>query len=407
MTQITKGQGVSYGSAHGFLKPVFDDASAKKIQSGDIVYSDFLTPRLAMIAKRAEGFVICGNEADHTIAYLREFWKPTILVDSLKNLQKEDEVTIDGFSGEIYKGRTLVEEKPFRKFNGSLSTKLYLQQSIPEVAERAGALNTDGVGLFRLNLIIQEIGKHPEFFFLKNKEGELEDILYNGILKITRAFYPRPVWIRTMDFDSAELALFEGGEVEKEEANPMLGLRGLARDLKYRHNLELQYRAIKRVVDQGFSNIGIEYPLVRDVSEYREAKNILREIGLEPHKDVKVGSIFETPSSCLQIREFIEEGLDLAFFGFNDMVQYTMAVDRTNLQIKHMYDPSNDAVLYLLFHVLKECKKNSIETSITFLSPLKSLLGKMIAGGLTSITVQSDRLREIGTLLEQVEKEMP
>jgi len=222
-----------------------------------------------------------------------------------------------------------------------------------------------------------------------------------------RAFYPRPVWIRTMDFDSAELALFEGGEVEKEEANPMLGLRGLARDLKYRHNLELQYRAIKRVVDQGFSNIGIEYPLVRDVSEYREAKNILREIGLEPHKDVKVGSIFETPSSCLQIREFIEEGLDLAFFGFNDMVQYTMAVDRTNLQIKHMYDPSNDAVLYLLFHVLKECKKNSIETSITFLSPLKSLLGKMIAGGLTSITVQSDRLREIGTLLEQVEKEMP
>lgn len=69
-----------------------------------------------------------------------------------------------------------------------------------------------------------------------------------------------------------------------------------------------------------------------------------------------------------------------------------------------MYNPANTAVLHLLFHVLKTCKDNNVETSITFLSPLKPILDKMLANGLTSITIQADRLNEIGTLLKEIER---
>lgn len=405
MEAILKGQGASYGVASGLLKQVFDDKDAGQVKSGDIVFSNSFTPRIAAIARSANGFILCGIEADHTIGYLREIWKPTVLVDSIDKLNEGKEVTIDGFTGEVYDGSVQLEEQKFRDFNGKLKTKIYLEHGIPRMAKKVSRLNTSGVGLFRLNLIILEVGKHPEYFFMNKKEQDLQELFANSIYEVAKAFSPRPVWIRTMDLDSSLISKFEGGGHEESEANPMLGLRGLARDLKYVHILKLQYSAIKSVVDKGFTNIGILYPLVRDVSEYIQAKKIMGECLLIPHKDVKVGTIFETPSSCLQIREFIDEGLDFAFFGINDMTQYAMAVDRTNLHIKHMYNPTNSAVLYLLFYLLRECKKNNIETSMTFLSPLKPLIGKILLAGLTSVTIQSDRLNEIGTLLEGVEKE--
>ncbi len=406
MDVIIKGQGASYGISSGPLKHVFNEDSAREIKSGDIVFSDSLTPTLAAIARNASGFIICGIEADHTVGYLRETWKPAVLVDSIDKFNEGEEVTIDGFSGEVYKGVVKLEERSFRDFTGKLKTKIYLEHGVPRMAQRMAKLNTSGVGLFRLNIMIQEMGKHPEYFFKNKKEQDLQKLLGDSIYEVAKAFNPRPVWVRTMDLDSSFISKYEGGEHEENEKNPMLGLRGLARDLKYRHILELQYRAIKSVVDMGFANIGVLYPLVRDVSEYIQAKKIMGNCGLIPHKDVRVGTIFETPSSCLQIKEFIDEGLDFAFFGINDMTQYTMAVDRSNPNMRHMYNPSNTAVLHLLFFFLEECKKSNIETTMTFLSPLKPLLRKMISSGLTSLTIQSDRLKEIGELLEKAEKEV-
>lgn len=405
MAIILKGKAASYGTASGLLKKVYDEDSARKVRFGDIVFSNSLTPRIASVARNANGFILQTIESDHSVGYMREIWKPAVLVDSIDGLKEGKEVTINGFSGEIYEGNVSPEEHNFRDFTGKIKTKLYLEHGISRVTNEAAKLNSAGVGLCRLNLIIQEAGKHPEYFFRHNKEEELQKLLADPIHEIVKAFHPRPVWIRTMDIDSFMLSKFDGGKYEEVEANPMLGLRGLSRDLKYSHILRTQYNAVKYVVEKGFDNVGILYPLVRDVSEYIEAKRIMGQCGLIPHKDIAVGTVFETPSACLQIREFIGEGLDFAFFGINDMTQYAMAVDRTNPNINHLYNPVNTGVLHLLFFFLKECQKNNVETTMTFLTPLKPILGKLILSGLTSLTIQSDRLNEIGTLLENIEKD--
>lgn len=400
---LIKGLGTGQGAAKGILKKVHDEKSALSVKETDIVFSSNLTPRLAAISKKAAGFVLESSEADHTIVYLRESWKPCIIVKSISGLKQGNKASVDSYSGNVFSGFRDLENMPIRDFSGKTNTKIYLQLSVPDIAEKASKLNSSGVSLLRLNVIVQQAGKHPAWFLKNKKSSELQKMLADEVEKIVEQFNPRPVWIRTMDFDSMELSSMEGGKNEVKEHNPMLGLRGISRDLKNLEILKIQFRAIKSVMLKGYRNIGILFPLVRDVSEYKQAKEIMRKCGISPHKDVKVGTIFETPSSCLQIKEFIEDGLDLAFFGYNDMVQYTLAVDRTNLQVKHLYNPKHPSVLYLLFYLLEECRKNNIETTMTFQSPLKDLLEEILSKGLSSITIQADSINEIGNIIKNIE----
>ncbi|HLC19904.1 MAG TPA: putative PEP-binding protein [Candidatus Nanoarchaeia archaeon] len=394
--------GVSPGIASGRIKHVTTKAEAISAKQGDIVYAKYLSPPLVCAASKASGFIIAGHEADHAVSYLKECWKPCVL--SEKSFKEGTEVTINGMSGNIFTGRKKIKEYQHHlplKYKGK--TKIYLHLSIPEIAEKAAALNTDGVGLLRTNLIIEATGKHPyDYFVKKKKQNELRQILAQGIKRIAQAFAPKPVWIRTMDIPTDELVHFEGAQ-EKKELNPLLGWRGIIRELQQPELLCIEYDAITDVL-KTCKNIGIIYPLVRDVSEYREAKRMLRKHGIIPHKDIKVGSMFETPSAALQIDEFIEEGLDLAFIGMNDLTQYTLAAERTNPRMKTIYNPIHPSVLRLVYEVIEKCTKEKIETTMSFLTPLKAVLPQLMEKGLSSVTLQADRINEIGKLIGDIER---
>ena len=141
------------------------------------------------------------------------------------------------------------------------------------------------------------------------------------------------------------------------------------------------------------------YPLVRDVSEYKKAKMILRDHGLVPHKDIKVGSMFETPSAALQIEEFLKEKIDLAFIGINDLTQYTLVAERTNPHMTKIYNPTNLAVMLLTKNILEKCKAAGVETTTSYLTPMKEVLPSLIKAGLSSVTLQADRINEVAKLI--------
>ena len=110
----------------------------------------------------------------------------------------------------------------------------------------------DGVGLLRVEHMILGIGKHPIKFIKDGEEDKLIDKIAEGVRKVARAFYPKPVWYRTLDAPTDEFRTLEGGEDEPHEHNPMLGWRGIRRGIDQPELLRAEFKAIKRLVDEGF-----------------------------------------------------------------------------------------------------------------------------------------------------------
>jgi pyruvate,water dikinase len=225
------------------------------------------------------------------------------------------------------------------------ATEIKVNVSMPEAAERAAATGADGVGLLRIEHMILGLGVHPRKLIEEGRREELVRALMDGIRKVADAFYPKPVWVRTLDAPTDEFRELEGGEREPVEANPMLGWRGIRRDLQEREMLECQFEAIRKLVREGYDNIGVMIPLVQHPEELRQAKKVAREVGLRPHRMVDFGIMVETPAAAVIIDRFIEEGIDFASLGTNDLTQYTLAVDRNNDRVAALYDEKHPAVM--------------------------------------------------------------
>ena len=133
------------------------------------------------------------------------------------------------------------------------ATSVKVNVSLPEAAARAAATGADGVGLLRIEHMILGLNKTPGWYIQNNREEEFVTELYDGIKVVLDAFPGKPVWVRTLDAPTDEFRNMEGGEDEPEEHNPMLGWRGIRRDLQQTEQFRLQVEAFKRLWSQGYS----------------------------------------------------------------------------------------------------------------------------------------------------------
>jgi len=146
-------------------------------------------------------------------------------------------------------------------------------------------------------------------------------------------------------------------------------------------------------------------PLVSHVEQLREAKRLAREVGLEPHKDVEFGVMVETPSSALIIEDLCKEGLDFISFGTNDLTQYTLAIDRDNERVFKLYDETHPAVLKLIKHVIKVCKKYGVETSICGQAASDPKMAKILVRlGIDSLSANPDAVQLIKQVVAREEQ---
>ncbi|GAB6135906.1 phosphoenolpyruvate synthase [Thermococcus prieurii] len=379
MEVILKGLGASPGVGAGKVVIVLDVKDIDKVKEGDVLVTTMTNPDMVPAMKRASAIVTDeGGRTCHAAIVGRELGIPTVVgtKEATKKLKDGMLVTVDGTRGVVYKGivKSLVKKEKEEKAEGGkvvvagapliTATEVKVNVSMPEVAERAAATGADGVGLLRAEHMILGIGAHPVKFIKEGKEEELVEKLAEGIRKVVEAFYPRRVWYRTLDAPTNEFRELPGGEDEPVERNPMLGWRGIRRGLDQPELLRAEFKAIKKLVDEGYDNIGVMLPLVSHPEQIRKAKEIARSVGLEPHKDVEWGVMIETPASALIIEDLIKEGIDFVSFGTNDLTQYTLAIDRDNERVFKLYDEKHPAVLKLIENVIKVCKKYGVETSI-------------------------------------------
>ena len=307
---LIRGLGASPGLASGTVKVILSLDELDKVQDGDVMVTTMTTPDMVPAMKRATGIVTDeGGVTCHAAIISRELGIPCVVGtgDATTTLKENDEVTADGKKGLVYKGiikGAESEEASAGAVQVSATplitvTEVKANVSMAEAAPKAAATGADGVGLLRTEHMMLSTGIHPRKFILDGEEDKLVDTIAEGVLKVADEFYPKPVWYRTLDAPTDEFITLEGGENEPREHNPMLGWRGIRRELDEPEILKAEFKAIKKLHDKGYKNIGIMIPLSQHPSELRRAKELCREVGMEPQVDVEFGMMVEIPAAAI------------------------------------------------------------------------------------------------------------
>ncbi len=417
---IAKGLGASPGMASGAVKIVKNTDELDKIDEGDILVTVMTTPDMVPAMKRADGIITDeGGVTCHAAIVSRELGIPCVVGtgDASKILQENSIVTLDGSKGFVFEGKLHIEEKD-TDANASTTaviqnqpiltvTEVKVNVSMPEAAKKASETGADGVGLLRTEHMMLALGVHPKKFITDGKEDELVKALVENILKVADAFYPKTVWYRTLDAPTDEFKSLQGGEDEPYEHNPMLGWRGIRRELDEPEILKAEFKAIKKLHEEGYTNIGIMLPLVQHPDELREAKKIAREVGLKPQKTIEWGIMVETPGAALTIEDFIEEGIDFVSFGTNDLTQYTLAIDRNNEHVAGLYSERHPAIMKLISMVINECNKAGVKTSICGQAgSMPDIVEQLVELGITSVSANTDAVATVREVVARVEKKL-
>ncbi len=421
--------GSKIGAGKAVIIPSADDMNILK--EGDILVTDMTDPDWEPVMKRASAIVTNrGGRTCHAAIIARELGVPAIVGcgDATTKIESGTEVTVDcsqGDTGRVLKGllkftksNTELEEMP------EIKTKLMLNVGNPERAFSFARLPNDGVGLARLEFIINQfIGIHPKALLnFDHLDGNLKTTiaekikaysdpkqyfvrrLAEGVSTIAAAFDPKPVIVRLSDFKSNEYSNLLGGSMyEPREENPMIGFRGASRYISnsFRPCFDMECEAIKYVRgEMGLKNLEIMVPFVRTVNEASEVIQLLKANGLERGVDgLKIIMMCELPSNAILAEQFLDY-FDGFSIGSNDMTQLALGLDRDSELISHLFDERDEAVKVLMERSIEACRKNKKYVGICGQAPSdhSDLAAWLLNKNISSISLNPDTV--IPTWLE-------
>ena len=412
---IVQGIGASPGLVSGPVVRVHDVTEIDKVKVGDIMVTVMTNPDMVPAMRKTAGIVTDeGGMTCHAAIVSRELGTPAIVGtrNATEILQEGQMITIDGEKGLVYDGiieRALQEDTKaaqsvVAKADIITATSVKVNVSMPEAAMRAASTGADGVGLLRIEHLIIGLNKTPGWFIQNHKEDEFVEELLSGIKTVLDAFPGKPVWVRTLDAPTDEFRNMQGGHDEPHEHNPMLGWRGIRRDLETPDQFGLQIETFKRLWALGYDNLGIMFPMVSHPDQFIRARQLFAEAGVDVNA-VDLGIMVEIPSSALMIQEFIDAGIAFASFGTNDLIQYTIAVDRNNENVTSMYWPKHPAVLKLIKDTIAVCRENNVEVSICGQAGSDPDMVKwLVETGIVSVSANIDAVEKIRHAVAKTEQ---
>jgi phosphotransferase system enzyme I (PtsI) len=324
----------------------------------------------------------------------------TAIIDGYQGLVilQPDEETLARYRHEVvqYRSHAAKLEK-LRDLPGETADGVRIQLlgniEFPYEVEQCQKRGADGIGLYR-----------TEFLFMAREEEPTEDEQTAAYTKVAEAMRGSPVVMRTIDLGADKLPSVPFPE---DESNPFLGLRSIRLALKHPALFKTQLRAILRASTVG--NISIMFPLVSTLLELKHAKMVLREAiedleeeGVGFDRNMKVGMMVEVPSVVMMMDHFVEE-VDFFSIGTNDLIQYVLAVDRSNKDVAGLYTASDPSVLRMINIAITEAKKNDVPISMCGQMSGNPMYTMLLLGlGLRSLSVTPAAIPEIKQVCRRV-----
>lgn len=290
--------------------------------------------------------------------------KETIIVDGTRGviIVNPDQRVLDEY--ELKKSQLEIERSKLRLLKTARATtldrvKIDLLANIEEPSDVAAMIESgaDGVGLFR-----------TEFIFLGRGDMPSEDEQFEAYRKTVKGMQGRPITIRTFDLGNDKRVVSDDTAGERKRDNPALGLRSIRLSLADPKNFLAQLRAILRVSKLG--KVKILIPMLshavqidQTLALLEQAKSSLRGERVAFDENIEIGGMIEVPAAALAVGMFLRR-LNFLSIGTNDLIQYTLAIDRADEQVSNLYDPLHPAILMLLAHIISTAERANMPISM-------------------------------------------
>jgi len=437
---LVTGRSVGEMIGNGKSNVILDVQQLASFKAGEVLVTKQTDPDWEPIMKKASAIITDqGGRTCHAAIIARELGIPAVVGcgNATRIIKSGQEVTVscaEGDQGYVYQGilsyklqETQLENLPHTR------TKLLMNVGNPEKIFSLAAIPSDGVGLARLEFIINNhIGVHPLALLHPEKitdpvaKGKIAAItaqyqtptsffierLVSGIGMIAAAFYPQPVIVRMSDFKSNEYAsLLGGADFEPLEENPMIGWRGASRyyDPKYQEAYGLECQALKQVREQmGLTNVIPMIPFCRTPAEGRRVVQEMAKYGLKQGENgLQIYMMCEIPSNVILAEEFckIFDGFSI---GSNDLTQLVLGLDRDSALISHLFDERNEAVKSIIRQFIKTVHLHGKKVGICGQAPsdYPEFAEFLVEEGIDSISLNPDSLLKTLLAVAQLEQKL-
>ncbi len=412
-----------------------------KFIDGAVLVTSTTDPDWVPIMERAAAIITDhGGRTSHAAIISRELGLSAIVGtgNATEVLHDQQEVTVscaEGEDGMVYAGFSEIKVAELSLDTiPATRTKVMLNLANPAAAFRWWRLPIDGVGLARMEFVINSAVKvHPmalvRFDELDDDAARVEiealtqgyadkteyfvEHLARGLSRIAAACYPKPVIIRMSDFKTNEYANLLGGhQFEPQEANPMIGFRGASRYYsdRYRDGFALECHAIRRLRDDlGFDNVIVMIPFCRTPEEADRVLKVMAEAGLKRGKrGLEVYVMCEIPSNVVLAAEFAKR-FDGFSIGSNDLTQLTLGIDRDNEELAPLFKENHPAVLWMIRTVIADAHKAGVKVGLCGQAPSNDprFARHLVEFGIDSISVTPDSFLAVKENVAKAEQRVP